>query len=264
MALGRAARAGTRAGADPLAAARADRSRCALRDVGRARHCRRPTPGPGSSSPCSCGSTTASSTTTTSASRSTAIEHPHMHGVLVLAIFGFCLVLAQFAAARRPLPAVLTVIAGAGWPATLYPFESIFYGAVILAAALWVLAGLRIGAPAAGPPRRGRARARGRRRLDLGRAREGRRARLGALGPERDVTTGFRQLRLGCELRRHRVPEAEDDRPPHLRAGARPLLARDNARSVHRRSLARGPDAAFDRPRDRASAERSAACRLVR
>ena len=75
------------------------------------------------------------------------IEQPHMHGVLVLAVFGFCVVLAQLAAARKPLPAVLTVIAGAGWPATLYPLDSTFYGAVILAAALWVLAGLRTARP---------------------------------------------------------------------------------------------------------------------
>ena len=76
------------------------------------------------------------------------VEQPHMHGVLVLAIFGFCLLLAQFAAARRPLPAVLTVIAGAGWPATLYPVESVALGAVILAAVLWVLAGMRASRPA--------------------------------------------------------------------------------------------------------------------
>ena len=76
-------------------------------------------------------------------------EQPNMHGVLVLAIFGFCLVLAQLVAARRPLPAVLTVIAGAGWPATLYPVESVALGATILAAALWVLAGLRIARPLA-------------------------------------------------------------------------------------------------------------------
>jgi transglutaminase-like putative cysteine protease len=75
------------------------------------------------------------------------MEQPHMHGVLVLAIFGFCLVLAQFVAARKPLPAVLTVIAGAGWPAALYPVESIAIGAMILAAALWVLAGLRTARP---------------------------------------------------------------------------------------------------------------------
>ena len=75
------------------------------------------------------------------------VEQPHMHGVVVLAIFGFCALLAQFAAARRPLPAVLTVIAGAGWPATLYPPENLVYGALILGAALWVLAGLRTARP---------------------------------------------------------------------------------------------------------------------
>ncbi|HEX4930181.1 MAG TPA: transglutaminase domain-containing protein, partial [Gaiellaceae bacterium] len=75
------------------------------------------------------------------------VEQPHMHGVLALAIFGFCLLLGQFVAARRPLPAVLTVIAGAGWPATLYPVESVALGAVILAAVLWVLAGLRMSRP---------------------------------------------------------------------------------------------------------------------
>ena len=35
------------------------------------------------------------------------VQQPNMHGVLVLAIFGFCLVLAQAIAARRPLLAVL-------------------------------------------------------------------------------------------------------------------------------------------------------------
>jgi hypothetical protein len=74
-------------------------------------------------------------------------ERPRMDGVLVLAIFAFCLVLAQFVAARRPLLAVLTLVAGAGWPATLYPLESIVYGALILAGALWLLAGLRTTRP---------------------------------------------------------------------------------------------------------------------
>ena len=75
------------------------------------------------------------------------VEQPNMHGVVVVAIFGFCVLLAQFVAARRPLPAVLTVLAGAGWPATLYPVGSVVYGALILAAALWVLAGLRTARP---------------------------------------------------------------------------------------------------------------------
>jgi protein-glutamine gamma-glutamyltransferase len=76
-----------------------------------------------------------------------ALEQQRMHGVLLLAIFGFCVVLAQSIAARRPLPALLAVIAGAGWPAALYPSRSIVYGAIILAAALWVLAGLRTTRP---------------------------------------------------------------------------------------------------------------------
>ena len=159
----------------------------------------------------------------------------------------------------EPLPAVLTVIAGAGWPATLYPVESIAYrcrdprGRAL---------GARRAADCAArcpPSGGGRARAGRRRRLDLGRAREGRRARLGALGRR----TGRRRqvsvkLRLGCELRRHRVPEAEDDRPAHPGPATRPLLARHDPRSVHRRPLDRGPDAALDRPRERQSAERSA------
>ena len=66
-----------------------------------------------------------------------------MHGVIVIAIFGFCLVLAHAIAARRPLVAVLAVVAGAGWAATLYPSRSVLFGAVILAGALWALAGLR-------------------------------------------------------------------------------------------------------------------------
>ena len=49
------------------------------------------------------------------------LERVKMHGVVVLAIFGFCLVLAHAIAARRPLVAVLAVVAGAGWAATLYP-----------------------------------------------------------------------------------------------------------------------------------------------
>ena len=71
------------------------------------------------------------------------LERMKMHGVVILAIFGFCLVLAHAVAARRPLVAVLAVVAGAGWAATLYPSRSIVFGAVILAGALWALAGLR-------------------------------------------------------------------------------------------------------------------------
>src|SRR5215218_8650524 len=58
-----------------------------------------------------------------------AIAQPQMHGVLVLAVFGFCLALGLTLASRRPLPAVLVVLAGAGWPATLYPSRSVTLGA---------------------------------------------------------------------------------------------------------------------------------------
>ena len=75
------------------------------------------------------------------------IERMKMHGVVMIAIFGFCLLLAHAIAARRPLVAVLAVVAGAGWAATLYPSRSIFFGAVILAGALWALAGLRATQP---------------------------------------------------------------------------------------------------------------------
>ena len=75
------------------------------------------------------------------------LERMKMHGVLILAIFGFCLLVAHAVAARRPLPAVLAVIAGAGWPAALYPAQSAAYGALILAAALCVLAGIRATRP---------------------------------------------------------------------------------------------------------------------
>ena len=74
-------------------------------------------------------------------------EFPEMHGVVLLAILAFCLGLALAVRARRPLPAMLVVLAGAGWPATLLGSQSIAYGAVILTAALWILAGLRLERP---------------------------------------------------------------------------------------------------------------------
>ncbi|MEJ7567883.1 MAG: transglutaminaseTgpA domain-containing protein [Gaiellaceae bacterium] len=76
-----------------------------------------------------------------------AVESPAMHGILVLAIFGFCVLLGLAIASRRPLPAVLLVLAGAGWPATLLPADGPAYGALILTAALWLLASLRLTRP---------------------------------------------------------------------------------------------------------------------
>jgi protein-glutamine gamma-glutamyltransferase len=75
-------------------------------------------------------------------------EQPEMQGLLVLAVFGFCAALGLAVAARRPIPALLVLIAGAGWPATLYPPEAgVVYGAIVLTAALWLLGGLRLEQP---------------------------------------------------------------------------------------------------------------------
>src|SRR5262245_14520317 len=72
--------------------------------------------------------------------------HPKMHAVLLIAAFGFTAALALAAVARRPLVAVLVLVIGAAWPATLLPdARDLTRGAVILGAALLLLAGLRRG-----------------------------------------------------------------------------------------------------------------------
>jgi transglutaminase-like putative cysteine protease len=70
--------------------------------------------------------------------------HPDMHGVLLLALFAAGLSLALVLASRRPFLAVLTLVAGAGWPATLVTDDrELTLGVAILAGALWILAALR-------------------------------------------------------------------------------------------------------------------------
>ncbi len=73
--------------------------------------------------------------------------HPNMHALLLLAGFGFAAAVALAAAARRPVVAVACLVVGAGWPATLLADgHDLLRGAVILATALVLLAGLRPGA----------------------------------------------------------------------------------------------------------------------
>ena len=76
-----------------------------------------------------------------------AAGEPNMHALLLLGAFAFCLGLALAIASRRPVAAILVLLAGAGWPLTLAGVESVGLGAVVLAAALWVLAGLRAEQP---------------------------------------------------------------------------------------------------------------------
>ena len=74
-----------------------------------------------------------------------ASEHPLMHGVVGLAVFGFCLTLALALADRVPVAAVVVVLVGAGWPTALLPGDGeLLRGAAILGAALWILAGTQI------------------------------------------------------------------------------------------------------------------------
>ena len=68
---------------------------------------------------------------------------PLMHGVVLTAIFGFCVVIGLGIAARRPIVAALALMVGAGWPATLLPGgNELLRGALVLAGALVVMAGL--------------------------------------------------------------------------------------------------------------------------
>lgn len=70
-------------------------------------------------------------------------SHPGMHGVILLAVFGFCFALALAIAARRAMLAGLVLVAGAGWPSTLLSGgHEIARGTWILLALLLLLAGL--------------------------------------------------------------------------------------------------------------------------
>jgi transglutaminase-like putative cysteine protease len=70
-------------------------------------------------------------------------SRPFMHGVILVAIFGFCVVIGLGVAARRPLVAGMALVVGAGWPATLLPGgNELLRGALILVGALVLMAGV--------------------------------------------------------------------------------------------------------------------------
>ncbi|HEV7133390.1 MAG TPA: transglutaminaseTgpA domain-containing protein [Gaiellaceae bacterium] len=69
--------------------------------------------------------------------------HAEMRGVILVAVFGFVLVLGLAVAWRRPFAAALVVLVGAGWPATLAGNTGgLGRGGAILLAELALLAGL--------------------------------------------------------------------------------------------------------------------------
>src|SRR5262249_5698050 len=75
-----------------------------------------------------------------------------MHGVLLLAVFTFTVLAALAVAARRPLLAGLVVVAGAGWPATIYPAaDDVGRGALLLIVVLALVAQL-VPTPRRGQP----------------------------------------------------------------------------------------------------------------
>ena len=69
--------------------------------------------------------------------------HPHMHGVILLAAFAFALAAALAVASRRASLAVLALLVGAGWPATVLSGHGLLRGAAILLGLLVLLVGLR-------------------------------------------------------------------------------------------------------------------------
>ncbi|MDX6505541.1 MAG: protein-glutamine gamma-glutamyltransferase [Gaiellaceae bacterium] len=62
--------------------------------------------------------------------------HPRMHGVLLMAVFAFTLVVALGAAACRPAVVVAALVVGVGWPGTLLPGHDLLRGGLLLAAIL--------------------------------------------------------------------------------------------------------------------------------
>jgi transglutaminase-like putative cysteine protease len=69
---------------------------------------------------------------------------PEMHGLVLLAIFAFAVLVALAIAERRAIAAAAAFVAGAGWPVTLVPgAAALVQGAVILAGALVLLAAVR-------------------------------------------------------------------------------------------------------------------------
>ncbi len=74
--------------------------------------------------------------------------HAQMEGVILLAVFAGSLAVALGLAAGRPAGAAAALVVAAGWPATLLAGSAVVRGAAILAAALWLLAGQRLGSRA--------------------------------------------------------------------------------------------------------------------
>jgi protein-glutamine gamma-glutamyltransferase len=75
-------------------------------------------------------------------------DRPEMHGLVLLGLFALLLAVGQAVAARRTLLAAALVVAGAGWAATLVEHRGeLAVGALVLAAAVWLIVLERAAAP---------------------------------------------------------------------------------------------------------------------
>ena len=71
-------------------------------------------------------------------------REPLMHGMILLAVFAFCLTLAAAVHRRQPIAASLVLVLGTVWPATLRsPHGALELGALVLGACLFLFVGLR-------------------------------------------------------------------------------------------------------------------------
>jgi protein-glutamine gamma-glutamyltransferase len=77
--------------------------------------------------------------------------HPHMHGAILLGVFVFTAAVVLAVVSVRPGWAVIALIVGAGWPATLLAGHELLRGSAILIGALALLAGVREKPRALGP-----------------------------------------------------------------------------------------------------------------
>ena len=69
--------------------------------------------------------------------------HPHMHGAILLGVFVFTAAVVLAVVSVRPGWAVIALMVGAGWPATLLAGHELIRGSAILVGALALLLGVR-------------------------------------------------------------------------------------------------------------------------
>ena len=183
-----------------------------------------------------------------------------MHGVVLLAIFGFCLCSGDRGATAPSCRPARRSPARAGRRPCM-PTRSIVFGAVILAAALWALAGLRATRPVPALARRGGASCSSRRQH-----RPRRRSRSdGVLEWQRwdpDRALGAlvaRPLRLGRQYGGIDFPKKETNRAAGHRHEAQPLLAGNDARPLRLATAgSSNRGSAVERAREREAAGRAA------